>query len=183
MPETAGTPAVSGTRGCRGANVARMALVVTSLRRLLWLVLLSAAGGAVYGYWRDRQAADELDAPAWPPITPDGDDSASVASSSADSTATIAPTTTADSADAAGTASFVNSLVDAPEARSADGAAGGWVEPLDDGSCPISHPIKANDNSGIFHVPDGRFYERTKAERCYANADAATADGYRQAKN
>jgi hypothetical protein len=51
-----------------------------------------------------------------------------------------------------------------------------------DGSCPESHLIKANDNSGIFHVPGGRFYDRTKAERCYATAADAIADGYRPAK-
>ena len=55
--------------------------------------------------------------------------------------------------------------------------------PAKTASCPVSHPIKANDNSGIFHVPDGRFYDRTKAERCYQSAEAARADGYRQAKN
>lgn len=60
--------------------------------------------------------------------------------------------------------------------------ASGWVDAADDGSCPLSHPIKANDNSGIFHVPEGRFYKRTKAERCYATVDEALADGYRQAK-
>ena len=57
------------------------------------------------------------------------------------------------------------------------------LAPEDDGSCPVTHPIKANDNSGIFHVPGGRFYDRTKAERCYASADGAIADGYRQAKS
>lgn len=57
-----------------------------------------------------------------------------------------------------------------------------WVEPVD-GTCPLSHPVKANDNSGIFHVPGGRFYDRTKAERCYATPDAATSDGYRAAKS
>lgn len=56
-----------------------------------------------------------------------------------------------------------------------------WVEPTD-GTCPATHPIKLNENSGIFHVPDGRFYDRTKADRCYASADDAMADGYRQAK-
>lgn len=56
-----------------------------------------------------------------------------------------------------------------------------WVAPVD-GACPIEHPIKANDNSRIFHVPGGRFYGRTIAERCYANADDAVADGYRAAK-
>jgi hypothetical protein len=56
-----------------------------------------------------------------------------------------------------------------------------WVPPIE-GACPDGYPIKANDNSGIFHVPGGRFYDRTVPERCYANADAALADGYRQAK-
>ena len=57
-----------------------------------------------------------------------------------------------------------------------------WVAPDDAGACPITHPIKANANSRIFHVPGGRFYARTKAERCYAEADDAERDGYRQAK-
>ena len=56
-----------------------------------------------------------------------------------------------------------------------------WV-PSDSGSCPLERPIKANDNSGIFHVPGGRFYDRTRAERCYAEAADAIADGYRAAK-
>jgi hypothetical protein len=51
-----------------------------------------------------------------------------------------------------------------------------------DGGCPAGYPLKANNNSGIFHVPGGRFYDRTVAERCYANAEDAIADGYRQAK-
>ena len=42
--------------------------------------------------------------------------------------------------------------------------------------------MKANDNSKIFHVPGGRFYARTVAERCYADAQDAVADGYRPAK-
>jgi hypothetical protein len=56
-----------------------------------------------------------------------------------------------------------------------------WVAPVD-GDCPDGYPVKANNNSGIFHVPGGRFYARTVAERCYANADDAVADGYRPAK-
>lgn len=56
-----------------------------------------------------------------------------------------------------------------------------WVEPVD-GACPDGYPIKANDNSGIYHVPGGRFYDRTVPERCYADTDAAEADGYRAAK-
>ena len=187
-----------------------MTVFVTSLRRLLWMVLIAAAGGAAYAFWRDRRDDDPLAPAEWPPLEPQSDIAPPVAAGTdaADSTAnsstagssiagsssgsTTSPTASG-AAPAAGTvttrptgtgtASFVNSLVDAPEARSTDGIAGGWVPPLDDGSCPVSHPIKANDNSGIFHVPDGRFYERTKAERCYADPEAATADGYRQAKN
>lgn len=56
-----------------------------------------------------------------------------------------------------------------------------WVQP-DDGACPLDHPVKLNETSGIFHVPGGRFYDRTRADRCYASAEAAEADGYRQAK-
>jgi len=56
-----------------------------------------------------------------------------------------------------------------------------WVESVE-GSCPPTHPIKANSNSGIFHQPGGRFYDRTQAERCYIDAASAEADGYRPAK-
>ncbi|HEY5663972.1 MAG TPA: hypothetical protein VIS05_08055 [Ilumatobacter sp.] len=56
-----------------------------------------------------------------------------------------------------------------------------WLPPTDQG-CPDGYPIKANDNSGIYHVPGGRFYERTAPERCYARAADAEADGYRAAK-
>ena len=56
-----------------------------------------------------------------------------------------------------------------------------WVPPVD-GVVPEGYPIKANDASMIFHVPGGRFYERTRAERCYADAADAIADGYRAAK-
>lgn len=56
-----------------------------------------------------------------------------------------------------------------------------WVEP-NGGSCPTSHPIKAKLSSGIFHSPGGRSYDRTNADRCYVDADAAVADGLRAAK-
>jgi hypothetical protein len=65
----------------------------------------------------------------------------------------------------------------------ADPAGSAWVPPAEDGSCPDGYPIKAKSSSGIFHVPEGRSYARTRAERCYASAEAAIADGYRQAKS
>ena len=56
-----------------------------------------------------------------------------------------------------------------------------WVDAVD-GGCPVSHPVKAKMGSGIYHLPGGQFYERTRAERCYIDAAAAEADGYRAAK-
>jgi hypothetical protein len=66
----------------------------------------------------------------------------------------------------------------APAAESTNDA---WVEP-DDGVCPASHPVKAKLRSGIFHVPGGQNYDRTHADRCYLDADAAQADGLRQSQ-
>ena len=68
----------------------------------------------------------------------------------------------------------------APEAAPASGDAG----PVSgaDSVCPDSHPVKANDNSGIYHVPGQQHYGRTNARNCYASASAARADGYRAAR-
>jgi hypothetical protein len=63
----------------------------------------------------------------------------------------------------------------------AESAAPPWVEAVD-GSCPVSHPVKAKESSGIYHVPGSSFYARTRPERCYVDAAAAEADGYRAAK-
>lgn len=59
--------------------------------------------------------------------------------------------------------------------------ASGWLPPVE-GGCPEGFAIKVNTTSGIYHVPDGRSYQRTVAQRCYATAEAAERDGYRQAK-
>ena len=56
-----------------------------------------------------------------------------------------------------------------------------WVDPVD-GACPPGFPVKVKLSSGIFHVPGGRFHERTSPDRCYATPAAAEADGYRPAK-
>jgi hypothetical protein len=57
-----------------------------------------------------------------------------------------------------------------------------WARPSADGSVPSTHPVKVKESSGIFHVPGGRFYDRTRPDRCYPTAAAAEADGYRQSK-
>jgi hypothetical protein len=67
--------------------------------------------------------------------------------------------------------------VDDTPAPTAWVAAGEGLEP------PAGFPVKVKVSSGIFHVPGGRFYDRTNADRFYATADAAEADGYRRSKS
>ena len=56
-----------------------------------------------------------------------------------------------------------------------------WVEAMD-GACPPTHPVKAKVSSKIFHLPGMLNYDRTVPDRCYADAAAAEADGFRAAK-
>lgn len=134
---------------------------MTPVRRLIFLLLLAAIGGAAYNFWRERNAQPTSDdAPAWPPLE------------SVPATPAAPPASSAASSAASETTS-----------RASAGVPTSWVEAATDGSCPEGFPIKANANSGIFHLPGGRFYDRTKPERCYATAEAALADGYRQAKS
>ena len=53
-----------------------------------------------------------------------------------------------------------------------------WVDPVDAG-CPLTHPVKGNASSRIYHVPGSRFYDMTIPERCYRDPEAAEADGMR----
>jgi hypothetical protein len=57
-----------------------------------------------------------------------------------------------------------------------------WVASDGAGGCPFSHPVKVKERSGIYHVPGGLAYGRTNADRCYLDAAAAEADGFRAAK-
>lgn len=131
--------------------------MITTLRRMFWLALLGGVGYAAWSAWQSRRD-DEPPAPEWPPLDP------------------TAQTASGDGAPSAGIADVADA-----SASDAAGDTATWVEPVD-GECPDGYPIKANDNSGIFHVPGGRFYDRTVPERCYAVAADAEADGYRRAK-
>ncbi|MBD5786363.1 hypothetical protein IF650_09240 [Cellulosimicrobium terreum] len=55
--------------------------------------------------------------------------------------------------------------------------------PVNEWDCPSWAPIKGNANSGIYHVPGGRYYERTKPEECFSSESAARAAGYRASRN
>ena len=59
------------------------------------------------------------------------------------------------------------------------------VEPLPDGSCPEGYAIKGNvSESGelIYHPPRGQFYEKPKAERCFASGSDAQKEGFQASK-
>ncbi len=51
--------------------------------------------------------------------------------------------------------------------------ASGW-------NCPNNKPIKGNAQSGIYHIPSGKYYSRTKPERCFANESDAQKAGFRK---
>ena len=68
-----------------------------------------------------------------------------------------------------------------PVAGPSADAAPRWRDPLD-GACPGGYPVKVNQRSGIYHVPGGLSYERTRPSRCYADPAEAEADGFRPAK-
>ncbi|HEX5616682.1 MAG TPA: hypothetical protein VFZ83_16145 [Acidimicrobiia bacterium] len=68
------------------------------------------------------------------------------------------------------------------DAPAVAGPGAAWVAPIG-GTCPASHPVKVKVASGIFHVPGGANYDRTRPDRCYPDAAAAEADGFRAAKH
>jgi hypothetical protein len=43
--------------------------------------------------------------------------------------------------------------------------------------CPATGPIKGNQ-SGLYHVPEGSYYDVTNPEECFATAEDAEAAGY-----
>jgi hypothetical protein len=147
--------------------------MITVLRRLFWLALLGGAGFAGWSAWQRRsETVGVVGTPVWPPFEP-------TVTAAAANPAAAAPLATDETATEAATEAPVDTDDGSADASHAHPVR--WVAPVD-GECPPGYPIKANDNSGIFHVPGGRFYARTVPERCYADAADAEADGYRRAK-
>jgi hypothetical protein len=136
--------------------------MITAIRRGLVLAAIGAAAGTIWTRLSKPKTSPLNPAP--PPPAADSDEP---------------PTPTNEPSNSA---SMVNPTSEADEQSPNDGSQT-WVLPNDDGSAPATHPIKASRRSGIFHVPGGSFYNRTKPERCYATAAEAETDGYRQAKN
>ena len=122
------------------------------------LAVLVALIAALAMWMRSRSRPIQVDdPPEWPPLPPLDDGTTAAAPSDRASDAQTTITEGAGSTETAWRASH-------------------------DGACPDGFPIKAKDSSGIFHVPGGRFYDRTKPDRCYPDASSAAADGYRQSK-
>ncbi|MBA3249752.1 MAG: 50S ribosomal protein L17 [Geodermatophilaceae bacterium] len=49
---------------------------------------------------------------------------------------------------------------------------------LDDGGMPEGYPIKGNETSKLYHVPDSPFYDRTDAEVWFIDTEVAEAAGF-----
>lgn len=151
---------------------------MTMLRRLFWLGVLAGAGIAARTVWQRRQAP-AAGSPSWPPFDGAAAPGATVTFASMPTDDPVPHTEAEPAAPEADTDDMDDTEPTA--APPPTDASATWVAP-DGGACPTGFPIKANDNSGIFHVPGGRFYDRTVPERCYADPADAEADGYRRAK-
>ncbi|MBD8080738.1 hypothetical protein [Cellulosimicrobium arenosum] len=57
------------------------------------------------------------------------------------------------------------------------------TSPASTWNCPSWARVKGNASSMIYHVPGGRWYDRTKPEECFTTTGAARAAGYRPSKN
>ncbi len=88
-----------------------------------------------------------------------------------------------DDAVEAAPATEVAGLVDAPEAAATEAAElpAGAAAPLADGSAPEGYTVKGNADSGLYHEPDGRWYDATVAEFWFKTAADAEAAGFKKA--
>ena len=129
------------------------------LRRILGIGLLT---GATYTVWRAIDANRREDDEGWEPQP-----------------FPFPPQPAAQRPKGAELASERTTAAEVPSA--AESERDKWLEP-DGESCPATHLVKAKLASGIYHMPGGASYERTKPDRCYVDAAAAEADGLRASK-
>ena len=152
-----------------------------ALRRLVVLIVVAAIAAAVV---RRRRPLPAADAPVWPPldvvVRPRSSEEGVVEPVAFEPVEVEADVVEVEAVDAVDADSFDADDTDVVEVGQVTPPPT-WVLPVD-GACPDEHPIKANASSGIYHVPGGRSYARTKPERCYATPEDAEADGFRRAK-
>lgn len=70
---------------------------------------------------------------------------------------------------------------DAAEAPAAVELPAGAAAPNADGSAPAGYTVKGNADSGLYHEPDGQWYDATEAEFWFKSAADAEAAGFRKA--
>lgn len=68
-------------------------------------------------------------------------------------------------------------LEESPSDQQAPYGEGSHAAP-EDASMPEGYPIKGNETSKLYHLPDSPFYDRTDAEVWFANSEAAEAAGF-----
>ena len=85
----------------------------------------------------------------------------------------------------ASTPTETSSLLSAGQAKSDDATdeptnelPANAVAATEDGSAPEGYDIKGNADSGLYHVPGSRFYDRTVAEFWFKSAEDAEAAGF-----
>ena len=72
-------------------------------------------------------------------------------------------------------------LADVPAADDAPALPRGAKAPLKSGNAPKGYEVKGNSNSGLYHEPDGQWYDATDAEFWFKSAEDAEAAGFTRA--
>lgn len=155
------------------------------LRRFVKLVVVAGAVAAGYALWRRRrQARRHADAPG-PGVAPPSVDGPAPARRPGAGTKPGGPprpdTRKRGERPGAPPPPELSDRAVTHRPGHAATEAAAWVEP-NVGSCPLTHPVKANMKTKVFHLPGGSYYDRVDADRCYRDADAARADGLRPSK-
>ena len=78
----------------------------------------------------------------------------------------------------------VKAFADVPAADEADAAVAlpkGAKAPLKSGKAPKGYEVKGNADSGLYHEPDGQWYDATEAEFWFKSAEDAEAAGFTRA--
>ncbi|MGW5239437.1 50S ribosomal protein L17, sunset domain variant [Monashia sp. NPDC004114] len=70
---------------------------------------------------------------------------------------------------------------EATEAAKAVEVPEGAVAATEDGSAPEGYTVKGNADSGLYHEPDGQWYDATVAEFWFKSAEDAEAAGFKKA--
>ncbi len=94
---------------------------------------------------------------------------------------TTAETKTAKKAEPKADQAEVKAFADVPAADEAPALPKGAKAPLKSGNAPKGYEVKGNADSGLYHEPDGQWYDATDAEFWFKSAEDAEAAGFTRA--